>query len=392
MTAALMFILHSVHASWVPIFPRHLQALGVDADGIALFFGLLSIATMLAPWLSGQIADRLVAAERMIVVCLLACAALMWFASRTTSFWPLTGLMVAIQLLYMPTFALCNHIAFSQLRSGPRNFGYVRLFGTAGWVLGSWLCGWVLSWSGGATMGNSLLLAAATAIVAALLCAALPLTPPTRTDRPRNVARASLAMLRMPDVAVLMLVSMGLSLASPFVYPHGSLFLASLGVSDAEIPPILSLGQMVEVVSFALMASLARRFRFKTLFCAGLVCWNLRFAIWALGSPFWLIVASMGLHGICYAMIYGLGMIYIDRRSTPDIRASAQGLHLVLTMGLPIWPGNWIAAQVTQALSTVSAGGQVTVHYAQVFLAPLALTLVLLGVFAFLFREPAAER
>ncbi len=389
LTAGLMFILHSVHASWVPIFPRHLQALGFDADAIGLFFGVLSIATILAPWIGGQIADRLLAAERLIAICLVVCGGIMWAASRETRFWPLTGLMIAHQLLYMPTFSLCNHIAFSHLRDGPRNFGYIRLFGTAGWVIGSLLCGWVLSWQG-MTMAHSLVLAAVTAILAAVISISLPPTHPTRSAGGRNVAAASLALLRMPDVAVMMAVSFGLSLATPFVYPHGSLYLSSLGVADASIPPIMSLGQVVEVAAFALMASLVVRFTFRTLFIAGLICWLLRFSIWSADAPFGLVVASMGLHGVCYAMIYGLGMIYIDRRATPDIRASAQGLHLVLTMGLAIWPGNWLAARVSNLFSVTAADGSVSVDYERVFLVPLAMTLVCAIAFVGLFREPNA--
>ncbi|MBI5863521.1 MAG: MFS transporter [Planctomycetes bacterium] len=231
-------------------------------------------------------------------------------------------------------------------------------------------------------------LGAITLFAAAWLCLLLPPTPPAKAAASRMAALAAAKLMRHADVAVLMLVSFLLSFALPFVAPHGGLFLRALGVADAQVAPILSLGQVVEVFGFFSMAWLLGRVSIKTLIVIGLTCWVARFAIWTVGSPLSLVVASMGLHGLCYAFFYGMGMVYLDRRATPDIRASAQGMHLVVTSGLGIWPANWITARIADHYSRPTPGGGSAVDYSTVFLFPLVLCVVCWLIVALFFRPP----
>jgi hypothetical protein len=268
------------------------------------------------------------------------------------------------------------------------------MFGTAGWVAGSLAIGtWLhrpewLPMARDATLADGMRLAAFASLLAAGLSAILPLTPPARNAANRIAAFAAIGLLRKPDVAVLMAVTFLVSLTQPYVHPHGGLFLRTLGVPDQQIAPLLSLGQMVEVGAFLALAWLLTRFSFRTVFLIGLTCWVLRFAIWTAGEPFWLIVVSMGLHGVCYAYVLGLGMVYLDRRASPDIRSSAQSLHLVIAFGLGMWPANWLAAQLADAYARPLPNGTVLVAYSQVFVYPLIVLLVCWIAFALAFREP----
>lgn len=394
--ASLMFVQHIIGGAWTPILPLHLADLGFDNTAIGTLFGILSIATILSPWVTGQIADRVLSAQYVILILDLLCAAVLWLMAAETHYWRIVAYLLVWQLLYMPTFALCNHIAFSQLRDGGRNFGYVRMFGTAGWVVGSLAIGcWLhkpdwLPIARSATLADGMRLAAIASFLAAGLSAILPATPPARNAATRIAGFAAIGLLRKPDVAVLMLVTFLISLTQPFVHPHGGLFLRSLGVSDANIAPLLSLGQMVEVIGFLVLAWLLGRLSFRTLFLLGLGCWVLRFAIWTVGEPFELVAVSMGLHGICYAYVFGLGMVYLDRRATPDIRSSAQSLHLVFTFGLGMWPANWLTAQIANAYTRLLPGGAILIDYSQVFVYPLVMSLLCWLLFAFAFREPRA--
>jgi MFS family permease len=395
--ACLMFVQHVIGGAWVPILPLHLADLGFDNARLGTLFGILSIATIVSPWVTGQIADRLLPAQYLILLLDILSAGVLWLMASETHYWRIVAYLVVWQLLYMPTFALCNHVAFSQLRDGRRNFGYVRMFGTAGWVVGSLAIGWWLhkpDWlaiARGATLADGMRLAAIASLVAAGFSVILPMTPPARNAATRIAALGALGLLRRPDVAVLMAVTFVVSLTQPFVHPHGGLFLRTLGVSDAKIAPLLSLGQMVEVAAFLALAWLLTRFSFRAVFLIGLACWVLRFAIWTSGQPFWLVAVSMGLHGICYAYVLGLGMVYLDRRATPDIRSSAQSLHLVVAFGLGMWPANWLTAQIADAHLRVLPGGAAVVDYSQVFIYPLVVVLLCWIAFALAFREPRGE-
>lgn len=392
--AALMFIQHAIAATWTPILPLHLKDLGFSNTNFGHLYGILSIATILSPWITGQIADRLLSAPKVIAISNVLAAIAMWLLASETRYSVILPLLFAFQLLYMPTFALCNHIAFSRLRDGARNFGYVRMFGTAGWVSGALLMTLWLhkpDWLPGAAharVADGLRMGACIALLTALLSCLLPGTPPARHAQRRFAGLGALALIRQPDVGVLILVSFLISLTLPFVHPHGGLFLRSLGVEDANVGFILSFGQMLEVFGFLAMSTLIRRFTFKTLVLIGLTAWVLRFAIWTIGEPFWMVGISMALHGVSYAYVFGLGMSYLDQRASADVRSSVQSLHLVVTSGLGMWPANLLAAWVCDAFRLPSGD----VNYLYVFWVPLAIASFCWLLFATLFRIPDQPR
>jgi hypothetical protein len=52
-------------------------------------------------------------------------------------------------LVYAPTLALTNSIAFVNLKSSEKEFGAIRVWGTIGWIAAGWiLFGWRTIWPG----------------------------------------------------------------------------------------------------------------------------------------------------------------------------------------------------------------------------------------------------
>jgi len=253
----------------------------------------------------------------------------------------------------------------------------VRLWGTASWIvvagaLGLWLS--KPSWLPAAQHAgpvDSLRLGALLSVGLALFCLMLPATPPERTPRrSRLAALGALRLLRDRSSVVLLLVSFLLSLGMPFCYPFGSLFLKSLGVSEAGVSPLMAIGQMGEIVAFLLLAVCLRRLGFKTTFLIGVATWAIRFAIWSVGGPWPLIVASLSLHGFCYAFVLGLGQMFVDQRSDPDTRASAQALHQVITFGIGMWLGNVIGGATLDFFQHDLPNGTTAVDFTHFYMWP----------------------
>ena len=71
----------------------------------------------------------------------------------------------------------------------------------------------------------------------------------------------------------------------------------------------------------------------KTL-AIGVVAWPIRYVIFAIGAPAWLVIASLTLHGFCYVFFFVAAFIYVDKVAPPDIRASAQSLIAIVALGL----------------------------------------------------------
>src|SRR5262245_53126442 len=101
-------------------------------------FSTLWLACMLAPLSGGQVADRWVPTQLFLAAAhLVGGVALFVLGLRAdhgaASFVPWLALMGAYALLYAPTLALTNSLAFRHLAS-EKEFGLVRVGGTVGWI------------------------------------------------------------------------------------------------------------------------------------------------------------------------------------------------------------------------------------------------------------------
>lgn len=393
--SAMYFLQHSVMGAWVPVLQLRLRDLGFSGTQIGSIYATLAIASVFAPWVAGQLADRVMSAQRVMLISHLCAAVTLWVAANATRYETILVLLLVNALLYMPSLGLGNLVVFRNLADRDREFGRVRLWGTSSWIvvaaaLGLWLQkpGW-LPVAADAGPADGLRLGAILSAMFAVYCLVLPPTPPENAvSQSRVAALGALRMLRDRSCLALMVVSFVLSLEMAFCYPFGSLFLQSLGVSESGIAPLLSIGQAGEIVAFFLLARCVGRFGFKATFLIGVACWTLRFAIWSAGGPWPLVVASLALHGACYAFVIGLGQVFVDQRSEPDTRASAQAVHQVITFGLGSWLGNMLAGAAHDLFRRSLPDATVVVDYTQFYLWPALLAAGCFVVFAAWFKTP----
>ena len=88
----------------------------------------------------------------------------------------------------------------------------------------------------------------------------------------------------------------------------------------------------------------------------GVGAWVLRYALFAMAAPAgvaWMIMVGIILHGICYNFFFVTGQIYVDKKSTPEIRRQAQGFLVFVTLGA----GMLIGAQVSGWLNNFYKAG-----------------------------------
>lgn len=126
-----------------------------------------------------------------------------------------------------------------------------------------------------------------------------------------------------------------------------------------------------------------RNLGMRTTIFLGILAWPVRYAVFAIGHPAWLVVAAQTLHGICYAFFFVGGMIAVERLSHKDIRASAQGLIVFATNGLGMLVGHFVSGRVHDFFRTAVGGHQ----WANIFLVPIAVTVVAAVAFMALFDE-----
>lgn len=395
----MMFLQHASMGAWIPIMPLHLQDIGFSGTQIGIAFATFSLASLASPWLVGELADRLFSARSVLAGSHALGAALLWWTASATAPHAVLALIAANALVFVPTLAVSNFLVLRNLADRYREFGYVRLWGTASWVvvgalLGLWLQkpGWVLP-QRPAVLADGLRFGALLSVLLVPCCFLLPATQPIRAPCATRFASASaLRMLRNRPFLVLVLASLAASFASPFVYPVGGLYLRSLGVSDANVAPLLSLGQAGEVAALLGLGWAVTRFGFKPVFLVGLAAWTVRFAIWIVAAPWPLVAASLPLHGLCYACVFVLGQMYADAHAAPDSRTSAQSLHLFLTSGIGALAGNVAAGYGVDCFTPLSASGEPQ-SLGLIFVGPAVGTLAAFVLFATAFKPttPAAR-
>ena len=127
-------------------------------------------------------------------------------------------------------------------------------------------------------------------------------------------------------------------------YAYAPVFVSSAGLESPAFK--MSFGQMSEVAFMVAMRLFFARLGVKWMLVTGMGAWVLRYALFAVAAPtgaFWFIMFGILLHGICYDFFFVTGQIFVDQKSSDDIRGQAQGFLVLLTYGV----GMLVGAQVS---------------------------------------------
>jgi nucleoside transporter len=391
----MMFLQYAIWGAWAPVLSSYLISdLGFSGAQVGWIYALLPLATILSPFVGGQMADRVFASEK--VIGFLACSGgiLLLVVARTTDFGAMAALMLLYCLVYAPTLALTNSIAMINLRDSEAEFGRIRVWGTLGWIASGWaLTGWRWLEDSGtvpAVAPDTLVLAGVLSIVMGLQSLTLPATPP-RTEGVRPWAfLESLKMLRDRDFLIFVAITFVVATELEFYYILTAPFLQDrIHISATNVPAVMTIAQLAEIFVMAFYLSHAlKRYGMRRTLAIGVLAWPLRYVVFAIGGPPWLVVASLALHGFCYVFFFVAAFIYVDKVAPPDIRASAQSLIAIVALGLGRFLGSLFAGGVRDVF-TADAG----TSWTRVFLVPCALTVLCAAAFLLFFRgrQAAAE-
>ncbi len=386
----MMFLQYAIWGAWAPVLSAYLlNDLGFNGYQVGLLYSLLPLATIIAPFLGGQLADRYFATEKVIAFLQFAGGVLLLVASRITDYQTLMATMFIYCLLYAPTLALTNSIAMIHLKDSEEEFGRIRVWGTIGWIAaGLILSGWrTLAASNGALAlpGDTLFLAGILSLVMGIQSLALPHTPPRKEGVSPWAFLEALKMLKDKNFAIFILISFVVATELQFYYVLTAPFLVSdrIGISATSVSAWMTIGQAAEifVMAFVLSWSL-KKFGMRKTLAIGVVAWPLRYIVFAIGSPTWLVIASLSLHGFCYVFFFVAAFIYVDQVAPVDIRASAQSLIAMVTLGL----GSFVGANFSGWVQSHFTAGAVT-DWTSVFLVPVAITVACAIAFLIFFKE-----
>ncbi len=303
-------------------------------------------------------------------------------------------LMLLYCMLYAPTLALTNSVAFINLKKSEKEFGQIRVWGTIGWIVaGLLLTGWRFLAEANdalAMSGDTLLLAGIFSLIMGISAFSLPHTPPQKEGTKPWAFLEAIKMMKDKNVAVFLIISFVVATELMFYYVLTAPFLGSekIGLSSASIPGVMVIAQVAEIfVMVLLLPALISRIGIRKILVIGVLAWPARYIIFAIGQPAWLVIASLALHGFCFVFFFVAAFIYMDIVSPRDIRHSAQSLIMIVTYGFGNFVGSLFAGKVMDHFT--GSGGT---NWTGVFLVPCALTVLAALAFLIFFNDPRATK
>ena len=140
----MMFLQYAIWGAWAPVLSEYLgSVLGYSPFQVSFIYALLPLATIISPFVGGQIADRYFSSQKVVAFLQLTGGALLVWVSTISDYSTMMWVMAIYCLIYAPTLALTNSIAFINLKNSEKEFGYIRVWGTIGWIAaGLLLAGW----------------------------------------------------------------------------------------------------------------------------------------------------------------------------------------------------------------------------------------------------------
>ncbi len=386
----MMFLQYAIWGAWAPVLSEYLKnTLGYSGAQFSLIYSLLPLATIIAPFVGGQIADRYFPSQKVVAWLQLAGGVFLILIATVTSYSTMVWMMFIYCLLYAPTLALTNSIAFINLQNSEKEFGKIRVWGTIGWIaagyiLTLWRIG-ARSASGLAFKGDMILLAGIFSLIMGIQAFSLPHTPPRKEGVKPWAFLEALKMMKDRNFLIFIIIAFIVATELMFYYILTAPFLTSdkVGVSSTILPWVMTIAQVAEIFVLAfLLPYLIARIGIRKILALGILAWPLRYIIFAIGKPSWLVIASLALHGFCFVFFFAAAFIYVDTVAPRDIRHSAQSLITLVTYGV----GNYIGSLFAGWVHDLFTRNEVT-NWTNVFLVPCFLTVLCAFVFLLFFKE-----
>jgi nucleoside transporter len=381
--AAMMFLQYYIWGAWYVTMGTYMgEVLKSSGVAIGAAYGAGAIATIISPFFVGMIADKFFAAQKIMGVLHLVGAALLYYATQVNSesfYW----VVLVYSLLYMPTIALSNSVAFAQMTDPGKQFPWIRVFGTLGWIV----AGLIISQLGIEKTAGTFQVAAGVSVALGLLSFALPNTPPkgagTETSIGSIVGKDAFVLLKDKSYLVFFVAAIFICIPLSFYYGFANPFLNELGLEN--VAGKMTMGQMSEAIFILAIPFLFNKIGVKNMLIFGMSAWVLRYVCFAYGTmdASWMLYAGIILHGICYDFFFVTGYMYTENKAGAAIKNAAQGLFTFATYGVGMFIGTWYSGYVVDQNKLADTGH----NWTTIWLTPAAIAGAVLIAFIFSFKE-----
>lgn len=384
--AVMNFLEFAVWGAYLTCMGNYLGVAGLG-DKISWFYAIQGIVSIFMPTLMGIVADKYIQPQRLLGLCHLFAGGFMlscWWLGQQAGFGNelqdkslfimLYSLSVAF---FMPTIALANTAAFTILkRNGMdtvRDFPPIRVLGTVGFIVTMWFVNCAFYDEGfGFTLDDNdhkfqytYMQFFVSGVLSLLLCAycfSLPECKISRSECKMSLMETlglnAFKLFKRKQMALFFVFSALLGMCLQVTNGYAGPFITSFkGVSEyadtfaANNATLLtSISQISEALCILMIPFFLKRFGIKVVMLMSMFAWVFRFGFFGVGDPaipgVTFFVLSCIVYGVAFDFFNVSGGIFVDQECESSIKASAQGLFMMMTNGLGATIGTLAAGEI----------------------------------------------
>lgn len=321
-----------------PYFTLYLQSLSMSATDIALLMSQMQFMRLLAPAFWGWLADkrgRQVDIIRLSALC--ACIGFTGFF-LTDDFIQLFIPMTLMAFFWSAALPLVESLTFAHLADESHRYSRIRVWGSVGFIAA------VLA--GGALLDRlpiGEVPAMGFVVLLGILVMAFRLPEGRRlagvaTDKTAVRAEEPLvtlmSVLRVRQVWMLLLACFLMASAHGVYYVFYSIHLDDLGYSKGMIGLLWSLGVLVEIGLFMVMAPLMQRYSLRGLLLVTYAAAVVRFLMIGWGAEsLALLLMAQSMHGLTFGVHHAASIAAVNQWFPRHIHARGQALYSSISFG-----------------------------------------------------------
>ncbi len=382
------FLEFAVWGAYLTCMGNYLGVAGLG-DNIAWFYAIQGIVSIFMPTLMGIIADKYIQPQRALGLCHLLAGGFMlgcwWLGLQAgfgqeleakTLFITLYTLSVAF---YMPTIALSNTTAFTILKKNGldtvNDFPPIRVLGTVGFILTMWFVN-CACWEDGTfslTFAESahkfqytymqFFVSGILSFVLCIYCFTLPeckLEPKHGVSLAESFGLNAFKLFKTKKMALFFIFSALLGMCLQVTNGYAGPFITSFkGSADAAIATsfaannatlLTSISQISEALCILMIPFFLKRYGIKIVMMMSMFAWVFRFGFFGIGNPTMpgviMFILSCIVYGVAFDFFNVSGGIFVDQECEPSVKASAQGLFMMMTNGVGATIGTLAAGEI----------------------------------------------
>ena len=383
------FLEFAVWGAYLTCMGNYLGVAGLG-DKISWFYAIQGIVSIFMPTLMGIVADKYMQPQRVLGLCHLLAGAFMlgcWWLGEQAGFGnelengALFILLYTCSVaFYMPTIALTNTTAFTILKKNGydtvKDFPPIRVLGTVGFIAMMWFVNCAVLDDNGFsfTLAESahkfqytymqFFVSGILSIVLFLYCFTLPECKLEKKNQKVSLAESlglnAFKLFKTQKMALFFIFSALLGMCLQVTNGYAGPFITSFkGSADAAVANsfaannatlLTSISQISEALCILMIPFFLKRFGIKVVMLMSMFAWVFRFGFFGVGNPAMpgviFFVLSCIVYGVAFDFFNVSGGIFVDQECEPSVKASAQGLFMMMTNGIGATFGTLAAGEI----------------------------------------------